>query len=629
MAEDKGKIGSDDQSPEVGKEGGKESKKDIRSDERKDYAKEMWNKIKKTNASKKKRGDLKEGLDNSDVKKEGRAEIKEAIVDGEEVKPKKKRRRRRRKKKPIEEPPPVVEVDFKDPKDLENSDSQVENVETFLQPSPVSPVAPEPPVPPVVPVAPVAPVAPEPINPFAPADGFKKPAPTASEAFLPTVDLPPQDYEDRYQMEANDEGGQDDDSDDVDLAEGDAGSTEPINPFAPQSSSKKHSESALDDRTLEKKSAIKEGTEAMVDETESAEEIKQTNDVSDVTVEVEGTTEDNVVLGENKETTETVEAEVVESKPIDVEEVPGHVEMAANEAVKVEGVDEFKEDFWEILEQAGLTKKRIIVFVVALVLGVVFLIFFVFNRGGDGSEDQPGETDENVVESSEDGVPTEIDLGTVPYEIVSSYIFGLEYGDENHVPIEADPINSWADEGGIESALILGDQVSMDRVEFVEFTELIRDMENIFDTDVYSLVNSTTDRTERLDEHIGQMLALIEDGEAAVLKIDANLEALNLKFETVALDRDTQEAAFFDSLDQLYGQNAYESLEEFIELSRSTQQIRAVFEANQALREKFINALTVLIPRYEDILANKEALVKGVRVFDVPGSDIEAIQPFN
>ena len=40
----------------------------------------------------------------------------------------------------------------------------------------------------------------------------------------------------------------------------------------------------------------------------------------------------------------------------------------------------------------------------------------------------------------------------------------------------------------------------------------------------------------------------------------------------------------------------------------------------------YVNALTVSIPRYNDIKANKEALIKGVRVFDIPGSDIDAIR---
>ncbi|MDA1060942.1 MAG: hypothetical protein O3B47_04070, partial [bacterium] len=50
------------------------------------------------------------------------------------------------------------------------------------------------------------------------------------------------------------------------------------------------------------------------------------------------------------------------------------------------------------------------------------------------------------------------------------------------------------------------------------------------------------------------------------------------------------------------------------------------FSIHTSVREMYVNALTVSIPRYNDIKANKEALIKGVRVFDIPGSDIDAIR---
>jgi hypothetical protein len=571
MAEDKGKMGSDDEVSKVKKETSKE-KKTKRSEERKDYAKEMWNKIKKTNASKEERADLKDNLKT------------EKIAENKEDNPKKKRRRRRRKKKTEEV---VAEVANKE------NEAKVEPVEAVKPAEAVKPV-----------------------NPFAPADGFKKTSP--AEAFSPAVDLPPQDYEDRYQMEANDEGGQDDDSDAAGIAvpEVKGGVVEPINPFAPKASVK---DSSLDDRTLEKHSVVKEGMEKVVDQDPSAEDVKQASEIGDKNVNEDAVGETEVKDGQ------VVDAEVIESKPIVDEVVPGHVEIAAKDGgVKSAEIDEFKEDFWEILEQAGVTKKRLIIFVIALVLGVLFLIFFVFN-GND-------EKDDNIVNAvkGEDGeISVVVDLGTIPYEVVSSYIFGLEYGGEDFVPIVADPIDTWADGTGIDAALILGDLGDIDRIEFVEFTDLLRSMENIFNTDVYSLVNLSTDRTENLNLHLNQMLGLIEDGEAAILVIDDNLDALDQQFEVVATNRDTSEAEFFAFLDDLYGQNAFEKLGDFIDFSQEANEIRAMFEANKALREKFINTLTVLIPRYEDILANKEALVKGVRVFDVPGSDIEAIQPFN
>lgn len=55
--------------------------------------------------------------------------------------------------------------------------------------------------------------------------------------------------------------------------------------------------------------------------------------------------------------------------------------------------------------------------------------------------------------------------------------------------------------------------------------------------------------------------------------------------------------------------------------------VRARFNALGTIADQIESSLTFLRPRYQDILVNQEAILEGVRVFDVPGSEIDAIIP--
>ena len=45
--------------------------------------------------------------------------------------------------------------------------------------------------------------------------------------------------------------------------------------------------------------------------------------------------------------------------------------------------DEFKEELWDILGHAGITKKRILVFLIFMA-AVIAGVFFIFSSGGSG-----------------------------------------------------------------------------------------------------------------------------------------------------------------------------------------------------------------------------------------------------
>lgn len=323
---------------------------------------------------------------------------------------------------------------------------------------------------------------------------------------------------------------------------------------------------------------------------------------------------------ETVDDTEPVEAEVVEtSTPEVVEETE---EAVANVVASDVGVakDEIKEEFWHILEQAGITQgviKGVSIFLVILTLALCTYFFGWYKIFSFGGGDEP------VVETPE--VTDEVPTGGSTSGIVSSYIFGLEYTDQAKPVIEAEPIGKYGIISGLELAFDLGFQGDLQEKGFIEYVELLRRLKNLSEVDVYKLVDNSVDRRKTVEDLILEMETLSEEGTKVVAKLTRELANLDAKYDSVATTRDGFEQKFFDSLNALKGSQAYDDLNDFIKISNDGTKLKAYHQAEKLLVNAYNRFLLLLRPRLQDIKTNSEALIKGIKIFDVPGSDINAI----
>lgn len=304
-----------------------------------------------------------------------------------------------------------------------------------------------------------------------------------------------------------------------------------------------------------------------------------------------------------------------------------------------EEIENFKEDFWSILEQAGITKQKFVFILIALGIVIAIILFFVFGGAGMFSGGSDSEGSEGQIE---EGVPEDADLETEPeteveteippsedtsnsYGVISSYIFGLEFSDQVVNPIVAEPINTWGSNIGTNSSFLIGLTEEQERQDFVEYIEILREIKNMYETDVYALIDMSVDRRATLEEHLREMNELILAAESASEVVAQRLASLSASYELTTTERDTYEAYFFSSVDGLTGEIAYEYLGAFTEASQKAIAIKSKHSSYAVLQAKLIKYLAAIKPRYEDILVNVEALIKGVKVIDMPNSDIDAI----
>lgn len=305
---------------------------------------------------------------------------------------------------------------------------------------------------------------------------------------------------------------------------------------------------------------------------------------------------------------QAVVAEVVEARPELERERESEQEQPLEGVVQPAEVEEFKEELWDILAQAGITKKRLIVILLIIVFGVLFIWFAV----DDGAQ--------KVVEKSDD-----VEEGDVS-GIISSYVFGLEF-EVPKTPIQAVPIGKSGTLAGVDTALYFGEGESDFENRYVYYIDLLRKMDSIYHTDVYSLIDPAVDRRAALTEHINELEAIIQEADSVYFEIKSRLESFDKEFEILAVERDELEERFFVAIEELMPRSANDYLESFIEVQHDSNELKAYYNAYRAALDLVIAYLDVLEPRYQDIVVNTEALIKGIRVFDVPASDIDAILP--
>ncbi len=441
----------------------------------------------------------------------------------------------------------------------------------------------------------------EPVNPF-------------DDSKLPT---PEYEQQRERELESSDEAFDEDEEQFTPEVERVAESDQqaPVNPFeAGEPSASTIEKKALDDKLLDRKNKkagvnkkIEHKGEETPEETEqsveqlgemgAAEEAKAADAAEVVDVEEPSVVEPVV---------ESAGESVAESAP---ESVSEPVEPA--EVVEVGGdlspeTEEFKKEIWNILGQAGVTKKRIITFLVIFAVVILFIMFGglrLFGIGGDGGA--PSSEGVKIVESDEVG-------------ITSSYIFGFEY---------ADPIGGEGLLGGIEAVLDFGEGESEFESRLVYYVDLLRKMDSIYATDIYALIDMSVDRRAALQDHIDEMNAIIAEADAVYFEIKSRLENFDAEFEVIAIERDDLELQFFTATDKLMPRSSHEYLLSFIEVTKEAAEIRAYYNAYRMVLDLYVIYLDLLEPRYQDILVNTEALIQGIRVFDVPASDIDAILP--
>lgn len=184
-------------------------------------------------------------------------------------------------------------------------------------------------------------------------------------------------------------------------------------------------------------------------------------------------------------------------------------------------------------------------------------------------------------------------------------------------------------ETGITAAMYFGllkDQ-SNDVNDFVVYMDNLSALQDLYKVDVYALLDSTTKRADKIDEYIAQLEKAKSDSNDLLQKIQINMDDISKSYDSLNPDRSQAEKDFFDAMDQLKPEKANDLLHEFVDVAQKQVALKARVGGLKQLITYYQTALAKLDKRIEAVVKNREALIQGIHVVDVPGGGVNIIVP--
>jgi hypothetical protein len=157
------------------------------------------------------------------------------------------------------------------------------------------------------------------------------------------------------------------------------------------------------------------------------------------------------------------------------------------------------------------------------------------------------------------------------------------------------------------------------------YMNTLMQLQNAFSTDIKQLLDNSVDRSESLSVHLSELESLQRRAKEALSLINTERDELKIQFNETTTLKEQLEEDFFVSMNQLEGAKANSLLNQFIEAQKRQTQLKSQYNALSKASTLFETAINNMDARIKDIKLNREALVKGVRVIDIEGSDLDLI----
>ena len=142
---------------------------------------------------------------------------------------------------------------------------------------------------------------------------------------------------------------------------------------------------------------------------------------------------------------------------------------------------------------------------------------------------------------------------------------------------------------------------------------------------VNELLAQSNERRDTLEEYQNELRFFLYSGEQNVEALEEESQSLVTRFEAKEEDKAASEERYFSELKDLDAYAAVAALEAFTQDAEEIVRLRAQYNARQKLLSYYEQVLAGMELRIRDIELNEEALIQGIQVVDLEGSDLDLI----
>jgi hypothetical protein len=161
--------------------------------------------------------------------------------------------------------------------------------------------------------------------------------------------------------------------------------------------------------------------------------------------------------------------------------------------------------------------------------------------------------------------------------------------------------------------------------QFVVYMDKLEEVQNLYSTDVYAMLDRSTERDKELLVYLDRLKEAREVSGMLLSQIGADMDGLKVSYDSLTPDKTNYEKDFFSAMDALQSEKSDVLLKGFIDVSQKQIALKARVSALNKLVGYYENVIKRLDIRILAIEQNKDALIKGIRVVDIPGANLDII----
>lgn len=157
------------------------------------------------------------------------------------------------------------------------------------------------------------------------------------------------------------------------------------------------------------------------------------------------------------------------------------------------------------------------------------------------------------------------------------------------------------------------------------FVRTYRKIRNIYNTDLFAYLAVIPDRKQGYDQFLIQFKGAFEELKIANEQLNQEIAVLNLRLDELQVRTSELENKFFTDLDELESENLPETLLAFQEISQKRTIVLSELKARESVVIKYKKAIPLIEEKIAAITVNEDPFVKGVKVVDFGGVDLDLI----
>lgn len=279
--------------------------------------------------------------------------------------------------------------------------------------------------------------------------------------------------------------------------------------------------------------------------------------------------------------------------------------------------ENFLEKFRDTLAESGIDMSKLRSYLVGCVifLVLVFALFFGGMKGYRFLRQKFSDIPEASQAPSETGVlPAENSSEIFPESLESAVLLGEELGAFRNFPNPP-----------LAIAYELGKEAQRFQKRFVQQIDFLNEMRSTVKTDVFRLLDQSRNREKALSDYMETLIREENAGREISAEIDGLIRLMETRFNNAVEAKTLYETRFFETLKNLQGKESDEMLQGFTDMAEQAAAAKGQFHALSKLKAHYETVLRWISLRRTTIELNKEALIKGVKVVGVEGSDLELI----